>query len=179
MPPPIQTYYENSPEEQEDLLELRKDYYRTLRSLQRRAARYGDAGVPAPIASAIAEAEANIRAIDEARGGVVSTATAERIGATGQFNILTQRLELLSQQVLLSQKQADEWRDVFRSALDDLAQHQRGLASDWHEAIDKGVAAVVDDLHTFQRTTRMVVGALAAALFVLALIFGAALWSLR
>ncbi len=69
MPPPIQTYYENSPEEQEDLLELRKDYYRTLRSLQRRAARYGDAGVPAPIASAIAEAEANIRAIDEARGG--------------------------------------------------------------------------------------------------------------
>ena len=59
MPPPIETYYSGSPEEQQDLLELRKDYYRTLRVLERRAATYGDAGVPAQVATAIADAKAN------------------------------------------------------------------------------------------------------------------------
>lgn len=182
MPPPIETYYSGSPEEQQDLLELRKDYYRTLRVLERRAATYGDAGVPAQVATAIADAKANIRAIDEALRSPIDSSTAERLGATGQFNVLAVRLDLLSQQVRLSQDQADEWRATFRATLDDLADDQRAKAAEWREALNVGFKALTDQQSIFQRVTRNMFQAIGAVLFILALTLiglGAALWSLR
>lgn len=195
MAPPIQTYYDGSPEEQQDLLELRKDYYRTLRVLQKQAARYGGA-VPAQIAAGIADAESQIRAIDEARKSTIRPETAERLGATGQFSVLTTRLDLLSQQVQFSQKQADEWRDAqtavqrqaeewraqFRSGLDALADIQRDYekqADTWRQELGSGLRALADNQHAFQRTMRLIILAIVGALFILAIVFGAALWSLR
>lgn len=198
MPPPIQTYYDGSPEEQEDLLELRKAYYETLRKLELQAARFGGA-VPSNIAADIADAKANIRAIDEARAGTVSTETAEKLGSTGQFAVLVQRIDLISQQVRLVQKQADEWRDAqaavqeqaedwrtqFRSGLDALADIQRTYekqADKWRAELGSGLKSLADTQHTFQRTTRMIVTAIGIILALLSLALmglAAALWSLR
>ena len=158
--PPVETYYGGSAEEQNDLLTLRLDYYKTLRALERQAARFGEGGVPAHIATGIADAKANIRAIDEALRSPIEAATAERLGATGQFNVLAMRIDLVSQQIRLSQEQADEWREHLRGGLEDLAEHQRG----------------------FQRTTRMIFTAIGIILALLSLaLMGlvAALWSLR
>lgn len=148
----IETYYDGSSEEENDLLELRKEHYRTLRVLQKRAARYGGA-VPSDIALAIADAKGQIRAIDEARKGRIRPETAEKLGATGQFNVLAGRINLVSEQLRLSQRTSDEWREVVRQQLASL------------ELSD----------HEFRRGVRMIFGAIGVALVLVAVaIFGLA-----
>ena len=80
---PVQTYYGGSAEEEQDLLELRKAHYERLHALELQAARFGEA-VPASIAAGIADAESQIRAIDEVRAASIRPETAERIGQTGE-----------------------------------------------------------------------------------------------
>lgn len=106
---PIETYYGNSPDEQSDLLELRKTYYGTLRHLEKQAARYGDA-VPPHIAASITEARANIRAIDDKLRSPIASETAQQLGDTGRFSVLAGRLDLLGEQMRLMQTQSDEHR---------------------------------------------------------------------
>ncbi len=159
MPPPIQTYYDGSPEEDQDLLELRKAHYDRLHALRLQAARFGDA-VPANIAAGIADAESQINAIDEVRKAKIRPETAERLGATGQFTVLAGRLDLVSQQLRQQQQEAEDWRTKLAGGLEDLAEHQRG----------------------FQRTTRMIFTAIGIILALLSLALmglAAALWSLR
>ena len=101
-----------------------------------------------------------IRAIDEVRAASIRPETAERIGQTGQFSVLTSRLDLLSQQLRQQQTEADKWRE-------------------WLAA---GLASLADAQDTFQRTTRMIFQAIGVALFILALALlgiGAALWTLK
>ncbi len=156
---PIRTYYDGSPEEDQDLLELRQAHYDRLHALRLQAARYGDA-VPANIAAGIADAESQINAIDEVRRAKIRPETAERMGATGQFTILAGRLDLLSQQMQLSQKQADDWRERIADAIDSLAKSQGD----------------------FRRTTRMIFQAIGVILVIVALAMmglAAALWTLK
>lgn len=158
-PPTIQTYYDGSAEEEADLLALRKDHYRTLRVLQRQAATYGGA-VPSQIALAIADAESQIRAIDDARKSRIRPETAERLGATGQFAVLAERINLVSEQIRLMQHSSDEWREATKDALERLADVQHGN----------------------QRVNRIVFIAIGAVLIVTLLAMlglAAALWSLR
>jgi len=159
VPPPIQTYYDGSPEEDQDLLELRKAHYDRLHALRLQAARFGDA-VPANIAAGIADAESQINAIDEVRKAKIRPETAERLGATGQFTVLAGRLDLVSQQLRQQQQEAEDWRTKLAGGLASLAEHHAD----------------------FQRTTRMIFQAIGAILFILALALigiGAALWTLR
>lgn len=156
---PIETYYDGSAEEENDLLALRKEHYRTLRVLQRQAATYGGA-VPSQIALAIADAKGQIRAIDEARKSRIRPETAERLGSTGQFAVLAERLNLVSEQIRLMQHSSDEWRETTKTALDGLARVQ----------------------HDSQRINRLVFVAIGAILVLLALALlglAGALWSLR
>lgn len=156
---PIRTYYDGSPEEDQDLLELRQAHYDRLHALRLQAARYGDA-VPANIAAGIADAESQINAIDEVRRAKIRPETAERMGATGQFTILAGRLDLLSQQMQLSQKQADDWRERIADAIHSLAKSQGD----------------------FRRTTRMIFQAIGVILVIVALAMmglAAALWTLK
>ena len=156
---PIRTYYDGSPEEDQDLLELRQAHYDRLHALRLQAARYGDA-VPANIAAGIADAESQINAIDEVRRAKIRPETAERMGATGQFTILAGRLDILSQQMQLSQKQADDWRERIADAIDSLAKSQGD----------------------FRRTTRMIFQAIGVILVIVALAMmglAAALWTLK
>ena len=159
MPPPIQTYYDGSPEEDQDLLELRKAHYDRLHALRLQAARFGDA-VPANIAAGIADAESQINAIDEVRKAKIRPETAERLGVTGQFTVLAGRLDLVSQQLRQQQQESEDWRTKLAAGLASLAEHHAD----------------------FQRTTRMIFQAIGAILFILALALigiGAALWTLR
>ena len=156
---PLQLYYGGSPEEDQDLLELRKAHYDRLQALRLQAARFGDA-VPATIAAGIADAESQIRAIDDVRKAAIRPETAERLGATGQFSVLAERLDLVSKQLRQQQKEADDWRERLAAGLASLATSQQG----------------------FQRTTRMIFQAIGVALFILALALlgiGAALWTLK
>jgi hypothetical protein len=107
---PIETFYGNSPDEQADLLELRKAYYETLRHLEKQAARYDESSVPANIAVGIKEAQANIRAIDEKRLSPIASETAAQLGDTGRFAVLTSRLDWLGEQMRLMQTQSDDYR---------------------------------------------------------------------
>lgn len=159
MPGPIETYYDGSAEEEADLLALRKEHYRTLRVLQRQAATYGGA-VPSQIALAIADAESQIRAIDEARKSRIRPETAEKLGSTGQFAVLAERLNLVSEQIRLMQHSSDEWRESTKAALDSLARVQ----------------------HDSQRINRLVFVAIGAILVLLAVALlglAGALWSLK
>lgn len=115
---PVTTYYGNSPDEQRDLLELRRAHYETLRHLEKQAARYGDA-VPVHIAAGIKEAEASIRAIDDKLRSPIDTATAQRLGTTGQFSVLALRLDHLAEQMRTMQTQSDDWREAERQARQD------------------------------------------------------------
>jgi len=115
---PVATYYGNSPDEQADLLELRRAHYETLRHLEKQAARYGDA-VPVHIAAGIKEAEASIRAIDDKLRSPIDTATAQRLGTTGQFSVLALRLDHLAEQMRTMQTQSDDWREAERQARQD------------------------------------------------------------
>ena len=115
---PVTTYYGNSPDEQADLLELRRAHYETLRHLEKQAARYGDA-VPVHIAAGIKEAEASIRAIDDKLRSPIDTATAQRLGTTGQFSVLALRLDHLAEQMRTMQTQSDDWREAERQARQD------------------------------------------------------------
>ena len=108
---PIETYYGNSPDEQADLLALRKTYYDTLRHLERQAARYGDA-VPPQVALGITEAHANIRAIDDKLRSPIDSATAKHLGDTGRFSVLALRLDHLAEQLRMMQTQSDDWREA-------------------------------------------------------------------
>ncbi len=156
---PVQTYYGGSAEEEQDLLELRKAHYERLHALRLQAARFGDA-VPANIAAGIADAESQIRAIDDVRKSAIRPETAERLGATGQFSVLASRLDQVSQQLRQQQQEADAWRERLAAGLASLATSQQG----------------------FQRTTRMIFQAIGAILFLLALAMigiGAALWTLK
>lgn len=157
--PPLQTYYGGSAEEEQDLLELRKAHYDRLHALRLQAARYGDA-VPANIAAGIADAESQIRAIDEVRKSAIRPETAERLGATGQFTVLAGRLDLVSQQLRQQQQSADEWREKFAGVLASLAKSQGD----------------------FQRTTRMIFQAIGVILVLVAVAMmglAAALWTLK
>lgn len=138
---------------------MRQAHYDRLHALRLQAARYGDA-VPANIAAGIADAESQINAIDEVRRAKIRPETAERMGATGQFTILAGRLDLLSQQMQLSQKQADDWRERIADAIDSLAKSQGD----------------------FRRTTRMIFQAIGVILVIVALAMmglAAALWTLK
>ena len=115
---PVATYYGNSPDEQADLLELRRGHYEPLRHLEKQAARYGDA-VPVHIAAGIKEAEASIRAIDDKLRSPIDTATAQRLGTTGQFSVLALRLDHLAEQMRTMQTQSDDWREAERQARQD------------------------------------------------------------
>mgnify|MGYP001462548832 CR=1 FL=1 len=115
---PVATYYGNSPDEQADLLELRRAHYETLRHLEKQAARYGDA-VPVHIAAGIKEAEASIRAIDDKLRSPIDTATAQRLGTPGQFSVLALRLDHLAAQMRTMQTQSDDWREAERQARQD------------------------------------------------------------
>ena len=115
---PVATYYGNSPDEQADLLELRRAHYETLRHLEKQAARYGDA-VPVHIAAGIKEAEASSRAIDDKLRSPIDTATAQRLGTTGQFSVLALRLDHLAEQMRTMQTQSDDWREAERQARQD------------------------------------------------------------
>lgn len=159
MPPePIKTYYDGSAEEEADLLALRKDHYRTLRVLQRQAATYGGA-VPSQIALAIADAESQIRAIDDARKSRIRPETAERLGSTGQFAVLAERINLVSEQIRSMQRSADDWRESTKDAIERLADIQ----------------------HDSQRINRFVFIAIGVILAVIALVLlglAGAIWSL-
>ncbi len=181
MAPAIQTYYDDSAEEENDLLELRKEHYRTLRVLQKQAAKFGGA-VPAQIAAGIADAESQIAAIDEARKARILPETAERLGATGQFTLLAGRLNLLSQQLRQQQQEADRWRESVRESLADLAKSQQQIAVEWRERLGEGLGELEKSQADFQRVARMIVQAIGVALFILALALlgiGAALWTLK
>lgn len=147
---PIATYYGNSPDEQRDLLELRKTHYETLRYLERQAARYGDA-VPVHIAAGIKEAEASIRAIDDKLRSPIDTATAKQLGTTGQFSVLALRLDHLAEQMRTMQTQSDDWRE---------AEHISRV--DWRDA---ELAA----RQYAQRVNRMIFTAIGVVLLLLAL----------
>ena len=156
---PIRTYYDGSPEEDQDLLELRQAHYDRLHALRLQAARFGDA-VPSGIAAGIADAESQIRAIDEVRKSAIRPETAERLGATGQFSVLAGRLDLVSQQLRQQQQEAEDWRTKLAGVLASLAKSQGD----------------------FQRTTRMIFQAIGVILVLVALVMmglAAALWSLR
>lgn len=168
MPEAIETYYDGSAEEENDLLALRKEHYRTLRVLQRQAATYGGA-VPSQIALAIADAKGQIRAIDEARKSRIRPETAEKLGSTGQFAVLAERLNLVSEQIRLMQRASDEWRETTKDALADLAT----LGA---------LEQLAESQRTSQRTNRLVFVAIGAVLALLALALlglAGALWSLR
>lgn len=106
---PIETYYGNSSDEHNDLLELRKVHYDTLHELRLQAARYGGA-VPSHIATGIKEAEASIRAIDDKLRSPIDSTTVQQLGDTGRFAVVTGRLDHLAEQIRLMQAQSDEWR---------------------------------------------------------------------
>lgn len=146
MPPPIKTYYGASPEEQEDLLELRKTHYTTLRELEKQAARYGGA-VPAHIATGIAEAEANIRAIDEAMRSPIEAATAEKLGATGQFSVLALRIDLLMEQQRTAQTESERWRLHLVEQIQNLNSEIAEETKRWHGNLVeqvKGIHSVIE-----------------------------------
>jgi len=125
---PVTTYYGNSPDEQRDLLELRRAHYETLRHLEKQAARYGDA-VPVHIAAGIKEAEASIRAIDDKLRSPIDTATVQRLGTTGQFSVLALRLDHLAEQMRSMQTQSDDWREAEGQARQDAQRVNRMIFS--------------------------------------------------
>lgn len=143
---PVQTYYGDSPEEQDDLLELRKAYYDTLHELQLQAARYGGA-VPSHIATGIKEAEANIRAIDEKRKSPIDSATAQQLGDTGRFAVITGRLDHVAEQIRLMQAQSDEWREHRRQEQLTAARAERRE----RQKLRRQVAQVVTQVGTLEQ----------------------------
>ncbi len=147
---PVATYYGNSPDEQADLLELRRAHYETLRHLEKQAARYGDA-VPVHIAAGIKEAEASIRAIDDKLRSPIDTATAQRLGTTGQFSVLALRLDHLAEQMRTMQTQSDDWRTAEHESRDTWRTDERQARQD------------------AQRINRMIFTAIGIVLFVLSL----------